>query len=51
MVLTSNKNPKFLDALQGARSAEAEIVRLCTARLRAPHNETMRQEDVFLKVA
>lgn len=33
---------KILDELQGARSTENEIVRVCTASLRAPRNAVIR---------
>ncbi len=40
-------NAEFWDAMQGARNAEAEIVRGCTARLRVPRNEAMRPKNEF----
>ena len=34
--------------MQGARSAESEIERLCTASLRAPRNDTDKLRSRFL---
>jgi hypothetical protein len=43
-------NAEFLDALQGALNAEAEIVRGCTARLRVPRNDAMRPKNEFIEL-
>ena len=41
-------NTEFWDAMQGARNAETEIVRGCTARLRVPRNVAMHPKNEFI---
>jgi hypothetical protein len=43
-------NAEFWDALQGARNAEAEIVRVCTVRLRVPRNDAIRPKNEFIEL-
>jgi len=44
------RNSKFCSSVQGARNAETEIVRRCTAKLRVPRNEAMNTEGEFIEV-
>ena len=44
------RNSKFCSSVQGARNAETEIVRRCTAKLRVPRNEAMNTEGEFIQV-
>ena len=46
-VMSTLKNTEFWSAVRGVRNAEAEIVWFYTARLRVPHNETMRSKNEF----
>ncbi len=48
--MTAFKNAIFGDVVLGARSTETEIVRVCTARLRAPRNEAIRPKNELLEV-
>ncbi len=49
--MVNAKNIDFGNAVQGARNAEVEIVRFCTARLRVPRNAAIYPKNEFLAIA